>query len=589
MNKRSIVSFDIPIVENGREVYRKNKMIGNFFEREDNQVFFLPDIENKDSKILISNFKIRIFNECNIHSEYRTSTILRIQIFYLQNSYILDINKEDIAYIGKILTEEFVFLRISSSSSRNYSRFEEYVRIIYSMTMMTDGFVINSYNLTGWFYVNNTMQYFSNSKFNCISNRSVPNLSYGDASISVANIRRIFNTGNINVILPLFLQMHIGILAKLFEDAAVPVQYIMTLTGATGTGKTRICRELFLNFDVKDMINLASLSTQAGIERYAEHCKDLTLVLDDLCSSKDKGAIEVVERILRQFSDSTGRIKSSENSLYGYSRSSFRCGAVMTTESYNENMQLSTRLRLLVLEIKKGDINHDELNYFAENKKDAELFGRFSIIDLYLAGFINFVEANYCRIVDIIRGTQNNFYRSNFDRQNMILNILSSTLDIVIWYFSQFNIDFIYDPMLCKEIIIDLIKHNEFLCSEDEPYIIFLKIIMNGISQHELAIANNRQDFSENSGYQRYIGFYENNCLWLNPLESYDYVVLKTKNTNFISTPKDIWNTLRDKNISMCYEESNHVAKPLKKIKIKGTQREILCLKKNMINKVLSE
>lgn len=579
---KSIVKFVTPMPDNNAD-YLGERHYGRFCEK-DNMLFFL----GKEPMICIANFTVTILHEIDVVSQYEKTTSLLLQVSHQANIHVIKIPRVNIEKIGTTITEALPQLIIYSDSRNNLYRFSEYFREIYSRCQSSADFHITKYQLTGWHTINGIPHYYSASDLNCISPRRL-------ATIFPTELPTITNIGNqllqcatLNVSLPAFIQLHLGVMSKLYQDAGIPVQHIMSFIGKTGVGKTRLCRELFCNFNVRDMVNIAT-STKAGIEAAAMNSKDLTLVLDDIFTNNNRALQETFESILRQQSDSTGRVKMiNTNDMY---RAEYRCGIVMTAESIPTNSQQSTLLRMLIVPIEIGEVNHEFLSFLAQNRKQAELGQTFSLIEMYLSCFIKYLENNYMNIVqNLALYPHDNFETTiKFNRHFMMYIVLKSALDIIINFMQYSGCTLAYNYNKCIDIIQNLIKFNESICAKDEPHIVYLKAVISGMNSKAIRIASNKQDYINYYGHEPCSGYLDGGYLYLDPVLSFNYVQKHYCHNGFISTYNDIFFTLRDLNISECYGERNHKSKPFKKVTIKGIPTDMLCLNIAKIKNILSQ
>lgn len=587
VNMKTIVRRIVTPLQAGESYATLNcRRLGKFIE-EDNQLYCL-DNEGKN-KELIANFIVTFTQQISIIKiDGSVESLLKVEAYtpLLANVICEDIAVSDFNDIDEILLSKYLYLIITPGRNSR-GLFAEYIRTIYSLCMNQYDFYHEKYNVTGWFLPNNgSWHYFSGADWNCLSNRILVNPPRINTHCAIMDALEILKIGEFSAMWPLFLQLHIGTLFSLFSSISdsVSVDYIMALTAPTGSGKTAICRELFCHFGNSNIVNLAT-STEYGIERVAAESKDLTIVLDDLFSANNKNLIEKFLFFLDQYGDTTGRVKGCNYSSNGYERVAFQCGVVMTTECNHDILQQSRKLRILVVPMKSGTVDFQMLERFSIDRKS----GKFSIIEIYISAFIRFVEKNCVEVMNIIMQSDNDEFICKFARQQKIYRILRCCMQIIFRFYSEHNINMPFSWEFCISTIQNLIRYNEALCSEDEPHIFYLKTVMLGILQNELFIADSRKEYLSPTKYARYFGFEDGELLYLDPNMTYNFVLLKCRNNNFPATPRDIWCRLRDDGISVCYGEKNHIAKPLKKIKLGEISADILCLDKKKVNCILEK
>ena len=388
--------------------------------------------------------------------------------------------------------------------------------------------------------------------------------------------------------LPLFLEAHIDALLCPFELAGHPVQHLVVLVGPTNSKKTSIAKLLYCHFNMEDKINFTA--TDAAIERSVEEAHDGILVLDDMASAKDRIMMEKLNFILRQIGDSTGRVKTV-NAGTKTERADTRCAVVITAESEPDRLQLSGQLRLLIVPVTQRSFDEVTLRKYQQDMVQARLRHIFSNWENYKTGFIRFVEANFLAIV-ATSSTYEPEHRFRFPRQTecYMQYVILARLVMRFYYESGFLTKEFAEKILQEQwlpCIWRWIKANEVRCSEDDPVLLFLAALANGIATQQLVIAPDRKSFIAGKGEAA--GFWDGNFLAILPEIGYEYAIsyYAKLGCSITATAKDIVNYLYDRGISEGYEQRGRKGKPLKKIKVNDLAIPILYLRYDKVKNML--
>lgn len=423
----------------------------------------------------------------------------------------------------------------------------------------------------------------------CRSERHLADISLEHPASLFALGYGILLIGDLSASLPIYLQLHVGYAAKLFEDGGSQFQHIMAWVGPTGSRKTSVAKVAFCQFENQEMINFTA--TDRAFDLHAERCHDATMVLDDLSSAKSKTMTEKLNRFLRQHGDGTGYAKTV-NSGKDIERTDTRRGVVMTAESSMENLQQSGRLRIVEVPISVDTVNNDALHQFQLDLKMAQFEHRPSAIERYISGFVHFLERNYATIVAMIATMEPPPISLRFPRQQATYRNFYHLAQIVM----QFGIESgafsseAANKILAEEwlpVIQRLMWHNERLCAQDDPYKLFLHAVAYGLAQHMIAVAQSREEFQRRA--TDLMGYWEKDILKLDPHRAYSFATSMYHGRGFSATENDIWAVLCDKGICQGYAQKNHKAKPLRQVKINGIKVNMLCLIWREVEKILRQ
>ncbi len=560
---------------------------GKFIEKEIGvDVIKIGDKFNKT--IQLSNFKVEILSIIKCISLTKEKTFYKIKIFNETTNEIIDIEQKKYFNLYAELAKAHAEFRLYADSNKSTGLFREYLSIIYQRKKSFLK-IKNFYEFSGWIKEKNHIWYISGSDENCNSKRKIAYLKNVNWQNIFANGWRVLNLSvDKRVVLPLFLQMHIGYTAKLFEDAGLPVQYIFNIIGATGSKKTAVAKILYCLFDMTDGINFTA--TDRAIEIYAEKCHDATVLLDDLYSVKEKTVLDKMHRFLRIYADGIGRVRSV-NSGTEIERMDTRYAVVITAESMLDGLQQSAKLRNFVVRVRKDTFNDNVLRQFQIEAKEATFEERLNSLEIYLSAYIRFLESNYAQIVKEIINFQPPAMKLKFARQATIYKILSFQAKIILdfgkvcGFFTDIDVQCLWDEWI--SILQSVMLENQYLCNQEEPYRLFLETVMQSYAQKIIQICNSKSEYELTAKFS--YGYIEQNILKLEPNKIFDYVMTYYSHIGrgFSATLNDIISILYEKGVVDAYEQKNHKAKMLKSVVINGIKTKFLCLKMDKIKQIL--
>ena len=550
------------------------------FAESDCKLFYY---DRNDKKIQIANFLIFLRNEHEIISAEGEEWFMELLIYSNFASIPFTIKLSDFTTsLYEQIHQQYPYLYISTSNRGNVARFYEYISILYGDYIVHRRIQI-SYNLTGWHRINGFPHYFSGVDNNSVSPRYLCNTMLMNQKEVFIKGLEILKLADLMVILPLYLQMHMGVIAQLFDDVGNPLRHIMTIAGPTGSRKTALARELFCNFESQVPINFTA--TDRALEIMLEKSKDLTMLLDDLYSANDPNLLAKLQRLMRQYCDGTGRCRSY-NFGQDIEQKSFCCSLVMTAESNIENIQISSKRRLFIVPIEVTSVNNEMLRVFQENRSQAAFNHHFSWVEVYLSCFIQYVERNYEHITNFIVMCKSEKLAISSDRLAYTYKALFVTAAIIIEWGRNVGMEMNTEAVLSEwlEVIKYLVYYNEKLCMMDEPYLIFLEALNYGVASGELRIAISKYQFEEAVSY--YIGFIEKDNWKIDLHKVYEFALRYGRERGFLCSEKEIARLLYEKGLTEVYVKTDRISY-LKRVRIKGADLPMLCIKRHMMEQVL--
>lgn len=548
------------------------RKFGKFVEK-DNCIFYLAIKNGNPTEVLLANFVFTPFawqNEINIDGS--VSQYLLGHVKATEKIFTFAIRKEE--YFAKFLTKlkaEELSLHLNSECRNAEALFREYL----SSALAAVGTlpIKNIYAYAGW---GEDRRYHHGGMPDCKASRILPDANKLITSTAFHEGMSILDIGDLNITLPVLLQSVSGVMAKLFEDAGLPLQYLFCLVGPSGSKKTSLSKVAFCNFNVHDVINFTS--TERAIELHAEECHDSVFVLDDLSSVKDKIQLNKLENFLRKFCDGAGRKKSIDGgknlvSLYT------RCSVVITAESLIEGLQQSSILRLLQVPVNKSSINNERLGFFQHDQHLARFNRQFSVMEKFISSFVMYLESNYIEVVTFITTYSPPCLDLEADRHTRVYRTLCTIAQVLLkWGCSSGAIlkdatSSLFEAWL--PILQRLVIFNDNLGRLNDPIKNFLTIVNAGIIYGKISIAQNKEKFL--AAPSNFNGFWENAHLYLDPNHSFNYAASQFHNTRS-TTLTDILSKLRDLGLSVGYVQKNHKGKTLRLVRVKNKDLKMLCL-----------
>ena len=371
----------------------------------------------------------------------------------------------------------------------------------------------NYFYYHGWQKIDGAMRYLSNSDENCECEVTIPKISSEQVPEIYKTGQEFLKVSEPEISVPFFLYLHIGYAAKLFEDAALPVQFLMLLVGKTGSLKTTLCKTFALPFNADAIMRLES--TARALELCRESSVDMTMVADDIFR-QTKGSLKKFEQILRPFGDGIGRAKSTGKGAKKILKTRVRGGCIVTAESDLNNQQ-SSMLRSVTVNIEKAKINLTKLSEFQQDQQIAKRENRPNQVQKYFAAWICYLEKNYQKIVGkIIKidclPIKRREQIKNFPlRYQKIAQIFLIVADVILNWGFQLNVIKAeeYEKIFLEweKIIFNLLEKNVAAVRRMEDWQKFLVNFQSALATGAFSIAADRRKYEVGEG--KFIGFVE--------------------------------------------------------------------------------
>ncbi len=595
---RRLVEIAPPLVKNREWNARNFDEIeaGIPFEKE---TLVLVKISKKIVKVC--NFTVKIVAEIHHETLHGTEAYLLLELNSIKGCFSYQIRKSAFLNLAAKLRNDKPALRLYPYSGKQ----EAFFRVYLSQKMEeAEGHLPFNviYGYAGWQQlISGAWHYFSGLDVRqCLAERCLADLSVVLPEEQLAADRfalHVLDLGDIFTMLPLFLHMHTGVLKRLFEEAGVPVLFILNLFGPTGIGKTMLMLLLFCLF-TKDKRLANFTSSASGLERFFEQFHDAMAILDDMSSVIDADSRRLLERLLRQYCDGNGRITAARGSD-GYRVNDMNFGLIMTAETLPEGGKQSSQLRFLNVPITALTLKDDVVREFKIRVIQNPKQGFASPLDIYMTRFIHYIESRFAELVHFIATYEPPPISTQFRRHEATYRVLVTEAQIILKYF-------VYARTLTEEqshaifaehwlpTLQQLMQFNSQIGLQSDPVRVYLDTLQQGIGERMFLIADNRSVFEREAN--AFIGFWATETdglkLFIDPDRSYQYVKAKFDRMRLIFTvaPRQLLQMLASAGLSEGYQRKDRKApKPLKELRINGVSIKMLVLKWEAVQRYLAE
>ena len=463
----------------------------------------------------------------------------------------------------------------------------------------------------GWELVNGKMVYLSNNRADCKCGITIPKIPPERMAVAWQNDLKILDIGkkvydengtldevaSLKVSLPFWLYLHLSFACKLFIDAGLKVQFLMLLIGKTGSLKTTICETFAEPFNEGSMLRFES--TSRALELYREECIDQTMIVDDIFKKKSSN-MNKFEDILRAFGEGIGRAKSAGKDFKEIIRTKVQGGCIVTAEHDLDSQQSST-LRYVSVPIESESINTEILSIFQQDKTQARLESRPTVVQEIFAGWISYLESNYTQIINFLIKFQPPPLRLKFKRHQQIYRILCAVATLINdWGLVSETItaqQYNHNYFLWHRVIVDLMLRNQTAATVAEPWQQFLLTLQQAIATGTALIAVNKDEFESNGG--RYIGFQRIDKSEVEYILSPDKAIaiirhqIMDSGRELVSDSTAIFKELLTHGVSKGYENKNGNGgtrkRYLKRVKLNEHLVEMLVLSKNAMERAIEK
>lgn len=446
------------------------------------------------------------------------------------------------------------------------------------------------YRTGGWWKIGKRMMYLSGRDENCMAERKLADTKECNRQLVISRAFDILEIAPRQTSVPIFLFAHSGYVKKLFAEAGIPIQFIFDLIGPTGSRKTSLVKVLFGLFqDINQCGNFVNFSsTPRAMEIVGEQNVDGIVILDDLSDAMSLVQTAKFEKFLRSLCDQEGRRRSTDGGrTLDIVETQFT--AILTAESYFDDMPQSSKLRNIAQFIDENTICNTVLSRFQQEQRMQKNSGNHFSLEVYMTIFVEWVGENWKELVLRLSGYVPNPIGIKYARLEEARRVLHGMAMLVLDFACAYGIYRGEDGRSVfyewTRYIDELILLNQNLCQSAAPEVMFLSALNDLISCGELKISAGKADFERLPDF--YCGFHDGEFVKINPLRAFDSVrnyYLKA-HQKFDFSANMIFSNLVSRGFSEGYKERNRTnSRPLKKVVINGQKMQFLCLKTAVLN-----
>lgn len=446
------------------------------------------------------------------------------------------------------------------------------------------------YRTGGWWKIGKRMMYLSGRDENCMAERKLADTKECNRQLVISRAFEVLEIAPRQISVPIFLFAHSGYVKKLFSEAGLPIQFIFDLIGPTGSRKTSLVKVLFCLFqDINQRGNFVNFSsTPRAMEIVGEQNVDGIVILDDLSDAMSLVQTAKFEKFLRSLCDQEGRRRTTDGGrTLDIVETQFT--AILTAESYFDDMPQSSKLRNIAQFIDENTICNTVLSRFQQEQRMQKNSGNHFSLEVYMTLFVEWVGENWNNLRLRLSGYVPNPIGLKYARLEEARRVLHGVAMLVLDFACAYGIYRDEDgrSVFCEwtRYIDELILLNQNLCQSAAPEVMFLSALRDLISCGELKISAGKSDFERLPDF--YCGFHDGEFVKINPLRAFDSVrnyYLKA-HQKFDFSANMIFSNLVSRGFSEGYKERNRTnSRPLKKVVINGQKMQFLCLKTAFLN-----
>lgn len=548
-----------------------NNFLKNFIEQDD--VIYQIDKVTQEIKDEIVNCVLSFTEEREIYDLDSCQSFYVIHVKTSLTETDVIIKKEQLETLYTILKKKFPEISFNADCGKAKELFKQYIAERYIQDRKSIK-TTKANKYPGWGKLFEAKRFHSGQDENGGTLLALPSIDKNDRFNLYGYGLKLLELAPLEVVLPLFLHAHSGFVRKLFQEGSHPIQYVPTLIAPTGSRKTSLSKIFFLLFNHETYASFND--TDRAIELVSTHYKDQTVIFDDCKLTNDKALLAKFEKFIRPLSEGQGRAKSSDAGSR-LERTQQMHTAIITAESYPNELQQSSKLRLLPIFMTQNDVNNEVLTYFQDERTLAKQQLTTAKLDEYMMLFIYYIEQHYDEIVLMIQKSSPVYGISRHARLNAMYLVQSLLAKIIlnfgVWcnYHSQEQANIIHQQW-CNTIK-GVVNENNRLCNDATPTTLFLRTLANGEANNEILYAPDKATYWANPDL--YVGIKHQSDLILIPGPAFAYVekTCQRLGRRMEYTMDTIANRLRDEGISVGYGGSDR-KKPRPYTKLsKGTKK----------------
>lgn len=347
-------------------------------------------------------------------------------------------------------------------------------------------------------------------------------------------------SGRLELILPLFLLVHLGPLFELFREAGCAPRFVTFLAGTTGSLKTSVAMalvHLFEGLNEKPEANFND--TAAALEQKLGSAHSRVLLVDDFApginATATRQKLERLEHVVRLVGDQITKSRSTPQLTRAKEFQPCGC-CLMTGESTGGSR--SSLLRCLVLPIERGDIDGEKLKRYQMSPE---------LLQTHLSHFLTWAGKNGAAVIDFIR---QEFLKERAAFTPCVRELRLVDTGALLMLTGRLFLQYAMDvgavdqggadnfKQQWREVLEQALRISEQNTHEVDPMTMYLQALFALRHAGKLPLANGASDYK----VAEHVGFAVDDQWWLRPDDIYQ-MVLKFCRANGHSMP------LRDRDL----------------------------------------
>lgn len=330
---------------------------------------------SQDYGVLVSNFTIELAQLIHIHGEKDTTNSDKLQYRVCANGvYVTPVQEIEVDVLDKL--PEVIRNKVAGCIINiNVPKVDSIIAFHVRSALLTIP-VIDRYTVSGWNQINGQWTYVHDSisrehavfdtNFRIVADPKMSQLSAMDSAMGILDV-----SDQKEVVVPLMLFTHLGVMFTLFEEAGFAPRMLMFVNGKTGSLKTAVCSLLYnLSGLMNNGIPATFRDTIASIETKFTLYTDKILLVDDFApptTAKVKTDMnKLLEAIIRYFGDGKGKARS--NVSVTRSSTTVPRGLCCITGEDTGGSQ-SSLLRCVLIDVANHTFKGDVLAVFQEDPR----------------------------------------------------------------------------------------------------------------------------------------------------------------------------------------------------------------------------
>lgn len=467
------------------------------------------ELQGQDyGNILLSVIADYRYFDRNGNDDESAENKVEIQVYLKPSGRLLGIMKisyNEIHIVVKLVKNKFPVARFLKEAVRDGLP-EDDIRSQLSGTM-----VVPCYMWAGWGVIGDQYVYLFKDCPSTVNVHTKLNLPFhqGWGAKEVAYVWNVacnlYRDKDIAIILLLF--AFSGVTFKLFEVAEHPLEFLLFITGKTGSMKTSMAKALYMQLardDKRERPRRIDMDTGTSFERsLAETGYDTVILFDDYAppkTSREKKTLQDnFERVVRMVGDRSTRSRSNRK-LEDCQGEGVHGSVVITGEVMGDG--LSSNLRCLYCNIERDKVNVNALTWLQENK---------CAITTLIKLFTDYAGMNWKGIVEMIRHQypvmrqriqdSDEFSHFRTNEKYAYFMVLADIVKCFLQWYNCLNAESLSFFNNLEDGVIRVLSRSEASIEDYDPVKTYVRAFIELMSIGRIKIAQKKLSFHELNSY----------------------------------------------------------------------------------------